>query len=42
MKFKDLFYDATQQGIGARWFSCPWFDPLPTSPEFQGVLAAAP
>lgn len=33
---------AIKQGIGARWFSFPWFDPLRANPEFQAVLAAAP
>jgi len=26
-------------GIGPRWFSLPWFDPLRSSPEFRGLLA---
>jgi tetratricopeptide (TPR) repeat protein len=33
---------AIKQGIGARWFSFPWFDPLRATPEFQSALAAAP
>ncbi|HEY4588191.1 MAG TPA: hypothetical protein VII86_03145, partial [Thermoanaerobaculia bacterium] len=29
---------ARAQGVAARWFTLPWFDPLRSAPEFQALL----
>ncbi|HXO19267.1 MAG TPA: protein kinase [Thermoanaerobaculia bacterium] len=33
---------ALRQGIEARWFTLPWFDPLRATPEFQALLKPRP